>query len=599
MDKMNNQDIRLAVVGHVDHGKSTILGRLLADTHSLPDGKLEFVKENCRRNSKPFEYAFLLDALKDEQAQGITIDAARIFFNTKKRKYTIMDAPGHIEFLKNMVTGASNADAALLVIDAEEGIKENSKRHGYLLSMLGIRQVTIVINKMDLIDYSEKIFKKIKSEYGEFLKEINIKPLSYLPVSGIKGDNIVRKSKNMPWYHGKTLLKTLDEFISPELPIHKPLRIPVQDIYKFTKDNDNRRIIAGRIESGKIKSGDSIIFLPSGKKTVVKTIEYFNGNKNNKDIAGNSTGFTIKEQIYIKRGQIAVKIDERKPYVSTVFKANIFWLGKNPIKQDNEYDIKLGTAKVKAVIKKINKVIDASTLSKQKKRKIDKNDTAEVVFELQNEIAFDTIDEISETSRFVIIEDYEICGGGIIIESIKDRNEKIRKKVLLRDEKWITSDISHKERAVNYNQKSQLILITGKKNSGRKILARELEKNLFYEGKYVYYMGMGNVLYGVDADIKVPLNMNKREEHIRRLAEIAYLMMDSGIILIVTALELNTNDINLIKTIIESDNIISIWTGKNISTDIIPDIQFKNIDKTTIESIKSILSEKNLIFNPE
>ncbi len=434
MKKTNSQDLRLAVVGHVDHGKSTILGRLLADTHSLPDGKLEFVKENCRRNSKPFEYAFLLDALKDEQAQGITIDAARIFFNTKKRKCTIMDAPGHIEFLKNMVTGASNADAAFLVIDAEEGIKENSKRHGYLLSMLGIKQVAIVINKMDLVDYSEKVFKKIKKGYGEFLKEINIKPLSYLPVSGIKGDNVAKISRNMKWYKGKTLLKTLDEFNSPSLPINKPLRIPVQDIYKFTKDGDNRRIIAGRIESGKIKSGDSIIFLPSGKKTIIKTVEYFNGNKNNKDIAGSSTGFTIEEQIYVKRGQIAVKIDERKPFVSTVFKANIFWLGKNPIKQGNEYDIKLGTAKVKAIIKKINKVIDASTLSKQKKRMIERNDTAEVIFELKNEIAFDTIDEISETARFVIIDGYEICGGGIIIESIKYKKEKIRKKVLLSDE---------------------------------------------------------------------------------------------------------------------------------------------------------------------
>ena len=192
--------MNIVIVGHVDHGKSTIIGRLLADTHSLPEGKLEQVKETCRRNSKPFEYAFLLDALKDEQSQGITIDAARCFFKTDKRHYIIIDAPGHIEFLKNMVTGASRAEAALLVIDAKEGIQENSRRHGYLLSMLGIKQIAVLVNKMDLVNFDKKVFDGIVSEYRKFLKKIDIEPRIFIPVSGMKGDGIAKNTKDMGWY---------------------------------------------------------------------------------------------------------------------------------------------------------------------------------------------------------------------------------------------------------------------------------------------------------------------------------------------------------------------------------------------------------------
>lgn len=201
------EDMNIVIVGHVDHGKSTLMGRLLADTGSLPEGKLEQVKETCRRNSKPFEYAFLLDALKDEQSQGITIDTARCFFKTEKRDYIILDAPGHIEFLKNMITGASRAEAALLMIDAKEGVQENSRRHAYMLSMLGIRQIAVVINKMDLVDYDEGVFERVKAEYLEFLKQINVTPKVVVPASSFMGENIIQQSDKMPWYDGMCILE--------------------------------------------------------------------------------------------------------------------------------------------------------------------------------------------------------------------------------------------------------------------------------------------------------------------------------------------------------------------------------------------------------
>ncbi len=206
------EQMNIVIVGHVDHGKSTVIGRLLADTDSLPEGKLEFVKEYCRRNSKPFEYAFLLDALKDEQAQGITIDAARCFFKTGKRDYIIIDAPGHIEFLKNMVTGASRAEAALLVIDAKEGIQENSKRHGHIVSMLGIKQVAVLVNKMDMVGFDKEVFDTIKAQFTEFLNGIKIRPVNFIPISAFHGDNIASKSGNTPWYEGPTVLEQLDGF---------------------------------------------------------------------------------------------------------------------------------------------------------------------------------------------------------------------------------------------------------------------------------------------------------------------------------------------------------------------------------------------------
>ena len=227
---VGHEQMNIVIVGHVDHGKSTFIGRLMADTGSLPDGKLEQVKATCAANSKPFEYAFLMDALKDEQAQGITIDTARVFFKTKKRHYIILDAPGHIEFLKNMVTGAARAEAAVLLIDAKEGVQENSRRHGYLLAMLGVKQVVVVINKMDLVNYDQTTYERVKEEYTAFLSEIGVQPKAFVPISAFHGQGLIEDSKEMPWFDGKSVLEHIDEFKKEEDKTNQPFRMPVQDI---------------------------------------------------------------------------------------------------------------------------------------------------------------------------------------------------------------------------------------------------------------------------------------------------------------------------------------------------------------------------------
>jgi bifunctional enzyme CysN/CysC len=594
---MQKEDMSIVIVGHVDHGKSTIIGRLLADTDSLPQGKLEQVREKCRRNSKPFEYAFLLDSLRDEQEQGITIDSARCFFKTEKRNYILIDAPGHIEFLKNMVTGASRAEAALLVIDANEGIKENSKTHGYLLSMLGIKQLCVLVNKMDLVDYDNKRYDNIVKEYSEFLTKINVIPSHFIPVSGFKGENILNKSENMPWYVGSTLLKALDDFISEKIPKDKPFRMPVQGVYKFTKEGDDRRIVAGTVETGVLNIGDEVCFYPSGKKSTVKTIEVFNAERRVSVSAGDSTGFTLDEQIYVKRGEMVGIAGQRKPQVTTRMKVNLFWLGKKPLEKNKEYYLKLGTAKVSARVEEILMVLDASSLDTKAANQINRNEVAECILVLDKEIAFDTSKDMASTGRFVIVDSHDIAGGGIVLEALEDKQDWLREKVILRNYKWEKSEISDKRREEKYKQKSALILITGEKNVGKKALAKELEKRLFEDGRIVYFLGIGNVLYGVDADIKNILD-DKKEEHLRRLAEVAHLMMDAGIILIVTAVNLNNEDLKIMKTITNTEKIETILIGDYKKSDLNYSLNLSDINslEDNLNRIGKLLKNKGVIY---
>ncbi|NMM64154.1 GTP-binding protein [Clostridium sp. P21] len=581
------EDMNIVIVGHVDHGKSTIIGRLLADTNSLPEGKLEQVKERCRRNSKPFEYAFLLDALKDEQEQGITIDAARCFFKTEKRDYIIIDAPGHIEFLKNMVTGASRAEVALLVIDAEEGIKENSKRHGYLLSMLGIKNVVVLINKMDLVNYDEKIFESITKEYTEFLNKIDVEPKCFIPVSGFFGENIVGLSDKMPWYKGQSVLQVLDSFEKEKLPDDKPFRMPVQAVYKFTRDGDNRRIVAGTIETGRVKVGDEVIFYPSGKKSTVKSIEVFNGEARESIGSGYAAGFTLNEQIYIKRGEMAAISGDIKPKVTNRIKVNLFWLGRSPMVKEKEYILKVGTSKVEVKIEEITKVIDASNLDNEVKDQIDRHEVAECILKTDKPIAFDLSHEIAQTSRFVIVDKYEIAGGGIILKELEDEENNSHKE----NYKWEKSYITLEERAEKFGQKPALICITGKENAGKKDIARALERKLFSDGRSVYFLGINNALYAED---------HSKKEHIKRLSEMSNIMMDSGSILIATASELNSGDIETVEAAVDSKEVIKVWVGENEISEIDEDLLVSKEDtvELAVDKIKSLLQEKNIIFKP-
>lgn len=527
-----SERMNIVIVGHVDHGKSTVIGRLMADTNSLPEGKLEQIKAFCAKNARPFEYAFLLDALKDEQSQGITIDTARCFFKTKKRQYIIIDAPGHIEFLKNMITGASRAEAALLVIDAKEGVRENSKRHGYLLSMLGIRQVAVLVNKMDLADFSGETFNAIKAEYSAFLAKLGVAAAEFIPVSARDGENFITLSQKMPWYTGSTVVERIDLFEKETGREEKPFRMPVQDIYKFTAQGDERRIIAGTVETGRAKPGDEAVFLPSGKKAAILAIESFNEPAQKSITAGQAKGFTLSTQIYVKRGELACLSSQTLPEVSHTFKANIFWLGKNPMVHGKRYRLKINASREPVYLEKILSVIDASDLTTEEdKKQINRHDVAQCVFKTVKPVAFDLYSENQRTGRFVIVDDYEISGGGIITEAVKGGKSYADSHVEQRETAWQKGNIPATERAARFGQTPKLIVITGPDAAALDSLAEKLERALFDEGKHAYYLGTKSIKSGLEADMGGEFD---RDEHIRRIGELSRIITDTGAILITT-----------------------------------------------------------------
>lgn len=554
--------MNVVIVGHVDHGKSTLIGRLLADTGALPQGKLEAVRENCRRTSKPFEYAFLLDALKDEQSQGITIDTARCFFKSKKRDYIIIDAPGHIEFLKNMITGAARAEAAMLVIDAHEGIRENSKRHGYMMSFLGIKNVTVCVNKMDLVGYDRGVFEGIKAEYVKFLREINLKPASFIPISAREGENIVTRSRKMPWYQESSVLDALDGFTKAAPTYERDLRFPVQDIYKFTAQGDDRRIVAGRIESGSVNAGDEVVFLPSNKTSRVVSIEGFNVPQQTEAFAGQSAGFTLKTQVYIRPGDMMCRVKEKMPHVGTKFKANIFWMGKQPLIKNKNYKLKIATQHVPVVLSQIIHVLDASELSSiQNKSQVDRHDVAECVFEALKPIAFDDIHFIPETGRFVIVDNYEISGGGIILAPVYDQETVLNKHIREREFSWERSDITPGKRAFKYQHKSALVVITGQAATGKKAIAKALEEELFKLGKFTYFLGISNefLFSGPDTNDRTI----GRIQHLQQLGEMAHILTDAGLILITSISDIDDFELNMLKTLNRPGKTVVVNVGEN------------------------------------
>ncbi len=592
--------MNVVIVGHVDHGKSTIVGRLLADTGSLPQGKLEEVKARCERNAKPFEYAFLLDALKDEQMQGITIDTARCFFKSKKRDYIIIDAPGHIEFLKNMVTGAARAEAALLTIDANEGIRENSRRHGYMLSFLGIKNVAICVNKMDLVGYDQKVFEEIKKEYLSFLEEIKVVPTYFIPVAAFEGVNVAVKSKKeMPWYNGPSILEAIDDFNKPA-PRHVfDFRFPVQDVYKFTEDGDDRRIVSGRVESGTINVGDDVVFLPSKKRSRVSSIEGFNVSKQSEAFAGQSTGFSLDTQIYIRPGEIMCKPKERLPHVTSKVRANIFWMGAEPFVQGKTYKIKLATQHVPAVLAKVINVLDASELSSvSNKAQVDRHDVAECIIETLKPIAFDEVGQIPETGRFVIIDNYEIAGGGTILAPVFEDNTVIGDYIQKREYFWEKSEISPALRAEKYKHKSALVILAGPADTGKQKIAKSLERELFSMNKFSYFLGISNqILNSGSGSTDKTIN---RIEHLHQLGELAHVMNDAGLIVVTSISDIEEYELNILKSLNRPNPTIVVNVGENRFPDGTVDLILEENADPSLGTAKILdLLKRSIMLDPE
>ncbi|MFA4880051.1 MAG: GTP-binding protein [Candidatus Doudnabacteria bacterium] len=408
---MERENLKIIIVGHVDHGKSTLIGRLLYDTNSLSEGYLEEIKKTCDKLGKPLELAFILDHLQEEREQGITIDTTQFFFKTKKRNYVIIDAPGHKEFIKNMVTGASQAEAAMIIIDAKEGIQEQTQRHAYILSLLGLKQIILLINKMDMVNYSSERFKEIKKSFKTFLRKINLNLNYIIPISAKEGDNIVSLSPKMHWYQGPTVVEALGNLKASALPIKKSLRYLVQDVYKV----GDKRIIAGRVEAGKIQIGDKITFLLSNKESTVKTIEIFLQKDLQQASAGQNIGITITDPLFIERGEV-ISGPLNKPQIVQEFKASILWMSKEKLKRDETIILHCATQEVKAKIVKIIKRIDSSTLKiiEEEALHLMETEIGEVIIQANNPLVIEKFNILPELGRFVLVRNCDVVAGGII-----------------------------------------------------------------------------------------------------------------------------------------------------------------------------------------
>jgi bifunctional enzyme CysN/CysC len=526
-DAGERQSMNVVIVGHVDHGKSTLVGRLLADTGTLGEGKLEKVQAVCKRQGKVFEYAFLLDALEEEQGQGITIDSARVFFKSARRDYIIIDAPGHIEFLKNMVTGAARAEAAVLIIDAKEGVRENSRRHGYLLSMLGIRQVAVAVNKIDLVDYSREIFDKIVAEYRAFLAEVGITPRWFVPMCARDGEMVVARSERLAWYDGPTVLEAFDGFAKQVADERLPLRLPVQDVYKWNQRGDDHRIVAGRIEAGSLRVGDRVVFSPSQKSAVVRSVERWHAPPSDAAIAGQSIGVTLDHEIFVGRGEV-MSHDKSAPAVSTRLRVNLFWLGRKPMQSGKRYKLKLGTAEREVVIDRVHRVLDASDLdARAGKTQVDRHDVADLTLRTRSPVAFDLSGEIAPTSRFVIVDGYDIAGGGIVRERVEDDDGDAMRGDHGPEIEWRRGDVDPGTRAQAAGHPASLVLFTGDEGTGKHLIARHLERALVERGRRAYLLDGKN-------PFRAQPGAAEQTEVILRYVEVAEVLLDAGLLVIST-----------------------------------------------------------------
>src|ERR1700761_1807146 len=338
--------VRIVIVGHVDHGKSTLVGRLLHETGSLPEGKLDMLKAVSARRGMPFEWSFLLDALQTKRDQGITIDTTQIRFRTRSRDVVLIDAPGHAEFLRNMITGASQADGAVLIIDAMEGVRDQTRRHGYLLHLLGIKQVAVVVNKMDRVDFSAARFKEISDEISAHLIGLGVTPSAIIPISARDGDGVAELTPRIGWYEGPTVVEALDA-LEPARPLSElSLRLPVQAIYKF----DDRRIVAGRIESGRLAAGDEIVIMPAGKIAKIKSVEGWPVTPVTGALtAGRSVGITLDRELFIERGDVIAPVG-KSPRDTRRIRARIFWLHDQPLVPGASILVRLGTKETRATV---------------------------------------------------------------------------------------------------------------------------------------------------------------------------------------------------------------------------------------------------------
>ncbi|WP_157015025.1 sulfate adenylyltransferase subunit CysN [Mesorhizobium xinjiangense] len=514
--------LRFLTCGSVDDGKSTLIGRLLYDTKLIFEDQLATLESDSRKHGttgEDIDFALLVDGLEAEREQGITIDVAYRFFATSNRKFIVADTPGHEQYTRNMATGASTADLAVVLVDARQGVLRQTRRHTFIASLLGIRHIVLAVNKIDLVDHSQEVFERIVADYTAFAKDLGFATLVPIPMSARYGDNVTMRSDNLPWYRGATLLEHLETVELDAEMGEKPFRFPVQYV---SRPNLNFRGFAGTVASGSIAAGDEIVVAKSGKASRVKRIVTGDGDLT-RAAAGQAVTIVLEDEVDVSRGNMLVTPDAR-PHVADQFMANIVWFDENAMIPGRSYILRTETDQANATVTELKHRVDVNTFSQEAAKHLELNEVGLCNLSTQSPIAFDNYGENRVTGAFVLIDRLtnSTVGAGMIVHPLR-RASNVH---------WQALDVDKKVRADLKHQKPAVLWFTGLSGSGKSTIANLLEKKLHAEGRHTYILDGDNVRHGLNRDLG--FTDDDRVENIRRVGEVAKLMVDAGLIVLVS-----------------------------------------------------------------
>ena len=521
-EQRGKETLRFITCGSVDDGKSTLIGRLLYESKCIFDDQLKALETESKRygtQGEKIDFALLVDGLEAEREQGITIDVAYRFFSTDRRRYIVADTPGHEQYTRNMATGASTAQMAVLLIDSRKGILPQTRRHHRIVTMMGIRHIVLAVNKMDLMGFEQSVFDRIEADYREFAKDANLTTLQAIPLAAVSGDNVLKRSENTPWYKGPTLFDHMDTVTVTEVATRAAFRMPVQWV---SRPNLNYRGFCGRIAEGSVKTGDAVRVLPSGKTTTVKSIDFFEDQLPEAE-AGASITLTLNDEVDVSRGDLIVTTDH-PPEVADQFQVKLLWLSEEPLVPGRSYWLKVHAKEVSATVMEIKHREDINTGSHLAAKVLNLNEIAVVTISTTHPVAFEPYTVNRTLGGFVFIDKLSCAtvGAGMIEFALR-RSTNIH---------WQSLEVGKAQRALLKNQTPRCIWFTGLSGSGKSTVANQLEKRLHAEGRHTYMLDGDNVRHGLNRDLG--FTDADRVENLRRVAEVATLMVEAGLIVIVS-----------------------------------------------------------------
>lgn len=546
--------LRFITCGSVDDGKSTLIGRLLYDSKLLYEDQIDALKEESKRigtQGDDIDFALLVDGLAAEREQGITIDVAYRFFSTESRKYIVADTPGHVQYTRNMATGASTADVAVILVDARHGLQTQTFRHSYIVSLLGIKHVILAINKMDLVAYEQSVFNNIQSEYEQFAAKLGFSDIQYMPISALKGDNITSSSDNMSWYSGDALLPLLDKLEVSQQDEEQGFRMPVQLV---NRPNLDFRGFCGTVSTGSISVGDEIVVLPNVSKSTVKNI--LRGRESiNEACAGEAITLELNDEVDCSRGDIITAIDARCE-LSDQFQVNVIWMSEAPLLPGRAYFIKTVNQTLGGVFTALKYKVNVNTLDQEPASALELNEVGVVNLGLDKAISFENYTKNRELGSFIVIDRItnETIGAGMINFSLR-RAGNIH---------WHTPDVDANARALIKQQRPAALWFTGLSGSGKSTVANLLERKLHSRGKHTYTLDGDNVRHGLTKDLG--FTDADRVENIRRVGEVSKLMIDAGLLVLSAFISPFRSERRLARNLLDDGQFIEIYVQASVET---------------------------------